>query len=45
LRTLSLTPEATRRRMFGVLARRGFDAETAAEAVERVLGAAEDEVL
>ena len=31
-------------RMFGVLARRGFDAETAAEAVEQVLGAADDEV-
>lgn len=43
LQALSLTPEAIRRRMFGVLARRGFDAETAAEAVERVLGAAEDE--
>lgn len=44
LQALSLTPEAMRRRMFGVLARRGFDAETAAEAVEQVLGAADDEV-
>ncbi|MFI4917845.1 MAG: regulatory protein RecX [Phycisphaerales bacterium JB060] len=38
LRTLSLSPEALRRRMFGALARRGFDAEVAAEAVERALG-------
>ncbi len=42
LKALSLTPEALRRRMFGVLARRGFDVETAAEAVECVLGAAEE---
>lgn len=45
LQALSLTPEAMRRRMFGVLARRGFDAETAAEAVDHVLGAADDEAL
>lgn len=44
LGTLSLTPEAMRRRMFGVLARRGFDVETAAEAIDQVLGAADDEV-
>ncbi|UYV13118.1 MAG: recombination regulator RecX [Phycisphaera sp.] len=44
LQALSLTPEAMRRRMFGVLARRGFDAETAAEAIEQVLGTADDEV-
>lgn len=43
LQALNLTPEAMRRRLFGVLARRGFDAETAAEAVERVLGSTEDE--
>lgn len=42
LRALALSPEATRRRLFGVLARRGFDAETAAEAVERALGPAEE---
>jgi regulatory protein len=42
LRSLSLTPEATRRRLYGALARRGFDAETAAEAVERILGVDDD---
>lgn len=31
---------ATRRRLFGVLARRGFDAEIAQEAVDKVLGEA-----
>lgn len=41
LRSLSLTPEATRRRLYGALARRGFDAETAAEAVERLIGSDE----
>lgn len=43
LQSLSLTPEATRRRLYGALARRGFDAETAAEAVERVLGGSDEE--
>lgn len=43
LAALSLSPEAMRRRMFGVLARRGFDAETAAEAVQTVLGDPGDE--
>jgi regulatory protein len=43
LAALSLTPEAMRRRMFGVLARRGFDAETAAEAVEAVLGSVDEQ--
>lgn len=43
LEALGLAPAAMRRRMFGVLARRGFDAETAAEAVDRVLGPIEDE--
>ena len=38
LETLGLPSEAMRRRLYGVLARRGFDAEVAAEAVERVLG-------
>lgn len=42
LSALGLGPAAMRRRLFGVLARRGFDAETASEAVERVLGPAED---
>jgi regulatory protein len=35
---LNIGPEAMRRRVYGALGRRGFDAETAAEAVERVLG-------
>ncbi|OAB60546.1 hypothetical protein AY599_23405 [Leptolyngbya valderiana BDU 20041] len=43
LRSLSLTPDATRRRLFAALARRGFDAETSADAVDRVLGPAETE--
>lgn len=43
LRTLSLSPEALRRRMFGTLARRGFDSEVAAEAVDRALGPADEE--
>jgi len=45
LQALSLTPEAMRRRMFGVLARRGFDIEIAAEAVERVVGTMDDEAV
>lgn len=44
LSALGLGPEAIRRRLFGSLARRGFDAETAAEAVERVLGVGEDDL-
>ncbi|NRA56705.1 MAG: RecX family transcriptional regulator [Phycisphaerales bacterium] len=38
LAALGIGPEAMRRRIYGALGRRGFDAETAAEAVEAVLG-------
>lgn len=42
LASLGIGPQAMRRRLYGVLGRRGFDAETAAEAVERVLGPIDD---
>ncbi|MEO1009079.1 MAG: regulatory protein RecX [Planctomycetota bacterium] len=39
---LNLTPEATRRRLFAALARRGFEPELAADAIERLVGMADD---
>ena len=45
LEPMGLSEQAVRRRLFGALARRGFDAETAAEAIDHVLGPGrEDEV-
>ncbi len=44
LTALGIDAHAMRRRIYGALGRRGFDAETAAEAINAVLGAWDPEI-